>query len=149
MYTIEEFDKAKTKVLKFILYKKRSENEIRRKYREEIEENLLDDIIEYLKEAEYIDDKKYIDKTVNNLISLKNLSIREVEHKLYSKGIRKEDIEDYIYENQEKLNVYEIKFARNIVSKKIGVLQQEEIKQYLLKKGYKIENINIALEDMY
>ena len=28
MYTAEEFDNAKTKVLKYVLYKKRSENEI-------------------------------------------------------------------------------------------------------------------------
>ena len=38
MYTIEEFDKAKTKILKYIIYKKRSENEIRRKYEKEIDE---------------------------------------------------------------------------------------------------------------
>ena len=29
MYTIEEFDNAKTKVLKYILYKKRSEQEVK------------------------------------------------------------------------------------------------------------------------
>ena len=56
MYTIEEFDKAKTKILKYIIYKKRSENEIRRKYEKEIDENMLEDIIEYLKEAKYIND---------------------------------------------------------------------------------------------
>ncbi len=49
MYTIEEFDKEKTRILKYILYKKRTEQEIRRKYSKEIEENLLEDIIEYLK----------------------------------------------------------------------------------------------------
>ncbi len=32
MYTIEEFDREKIKVLKYILYKKRSENEIRNKF---------------------------------------------------------------------------------------------------------------------
>ena len=32
MYTVEEFDKEKTKVLKYILYKKRSEREIRNKF---------------------------------------------------------------------------------------------------------------------
>ena len=64
MYTIEEFDKAKTKILKYIIYKKRSENEIRRKYEKEIDENMLEDIIEYLKEAKYIDDSEYIRKTV-------------------------------------------------------------------------------------
>ena len=29
MYSIEEFDKTKTKILKYIMYKKRTENEIR------------------------------------------------------------------------------------------------------------------------
>ena len=146
MYTVEEFDKEKTKVLKYVLYKKRSENEIRKKFENEIQENLLEDIIEYLKEAEYIDDKEYIRKTVNNFIALKNLSIREIEYKLYSKGIKKGDIEDYIYENKEELNQYEIKSATNIANKKSTSLEIEEIKQYLLKKGYNKENINIAME---
>ena len=79
MYTVEEFDKEKTKILKYILYKKRSENEVRRKFAGTIEENLLEDVIEYLKEARYIDDKEYIRKTVNNFIALKNLSIREIK----------------------------------------------------------------------
>ena len=148
MYTIEEFDKEKTKVLKYVLYKKRSENEIRKKFEKEIEENLLEDIIAYLKEAKYIDDKEYIRKTINNFMALKNLSIREIEYKLYSKGIRKEDIEDYICDNKEELNQYEIKSARNIVNKKVTSLEIEEIKQYLMKKGYKKENITIALEDI-
>ena len=51
MYTIEEFDKAKTKILKYIIYKKRSENEIRKKFSKEFDENLLEDIIEYLEQA--------------------------------------------------------------------------------------------------
>ena len=148
MYTVEEFDKEKTKVLKYVLYKKRSENEIRRKFENEIEENLLEDIIEYLKEAKYIDDREYIRKTVNNFIALKNLSIREIEYKLYSKGIKKEDIEAYICQNKEELNQYEIKSARNIANKKVSSLELEEIKQYLMKKGYKRENIDIAMEDI-
>ncbi len=148
MYTVEEFDKEKTKVLKYVLYKKRSENEIRRKFENEIEENLLEDIIEYLKEAKYIDDKEYIRKTVNNFIALKNLSIREIEYKLYGKGIKKEDIEEYIYQNKEELKQYEIKSARNIANKKVSSLELEEIKQYLMKKGYKRENIDIAMEDI-
>ncbi len=145
MYTIEEFDKEKTKVLKYVLYKKRSESEIRRKFENEIEQNMLEDIISYLKEANYINDKEYIQKTVNNFIALKNLSIREIEYKLYSKGIKKEDIEDYLYENKEELTGYEIRAARNIINKKVTSMEKEEVRQYLLKKGYKKENINIAM----
>ena len=65
MYTIEEFDKEKTRILKYILYKKRTEQEIRNKYAREIEENLLEDIIAYLKEAGYINDKEYIEKAIH------------------------------------------------------------------------------------
>ncbi len=147
MYTVEEFDKEKTKVLKYVLYKKRSESEIRKKFEKEIEENLLEDIIDYLKEANYINDEEYIIKTINNFIALKNLSIREIEYKLYSKGIKKQDVEDYIYENKEELNKYEIKSAQNIINKKITSLEIEEIKQYLMKKGYKKENIETAIQD--
>ncbi len=147
MYTIEEFDKAKTKILKYIIYKKRSENEIRKKFSKEFDENLLEDIIEYLKEANYINDKEYIEKAINNFMVLKNLSIKEIKYKLISKGLDKNKIEDYICENKEELEEYEIKSAENIFYKKTNSMEDEEIKQYLLKKGYKSENISIAMEN--
>ena len=147
MYTVEEFDIAKTKVLKYILYKKRSEQEVRKKFSGVMQEDLLNDVIDYLKEANYIDDKEYIIKTVNNLKTLKNLSIKEIRYKLMSKGLNKDEIEDYIYENKEELEEYEKKSAENIISKKIVSMEIEDIKNYLQKKGYKQENINQAMEE--
>lgn len=147
MYTVEEFDIAKTKVLKYILYKKRSEQEVRKKFSGVMQEDLLNDVIDYLKEANYIDDKEYIIKTVNNLKTLKNLSIKEIRYKLMSKGLNKDEIEDYIYENKEELEEYEKKSAENIISKKIVSMEIEDIKNYLQKKGYKQENINEAMEE--
>ncbi len=146
MYTIEEFDKEKTKVLKYIIYKKRSEQEIRNKFAKTIDENMLEDIIEYLKEANYINDKEFIEKTINNFKILKNLSIKEMKYKLMAKGLNKEDIEDYFYENKEELEEYETKSASNIIYKKSDSMDQDEIKQYLLKKGYKRDSINRAFE---
>ena len=146
MYTIEEFDKEKTKVLKYIIYKKRSEQEIRNKFAKTIDENMLEDIIEYLKEANYINDKEFIEKTINNFKILKNLSIKEMKYKLMAKGLNKDDIEDYFYENKEELEEYETKSASNIIYKKSDSMEQDEIKQYLLKKGYKRESINRAFE---
>ncbi len=147
MYTIEEFDKQKTKVLKYVIYKKRSENEIRTKFKNAIEEDLLEDIIEYLKEASYIDDRDYINKTINNFKVLKNLSKFEIRYKLMAKGIKKNDIDDYFYENKEELNEYEIKSASNIIIKKKREMDIDEIKQYLLKKGYNSDNIREAIEE--
>ena len=147
MYSIEEFDEQKTKVLKYIIYKKRSEQEIRNKFSKTIDENMLEDIIDYLKEAGYINDKEFIERTINNFKLLKNLSIKEMKYKLLAKGLDKDDIEDYFYENKEELEEYEIKSASNIIYKKVGSMEQEEIKQYLLKKGYKKDNINKAFEN--
>ena len=108
---------------------------------------MLEDIIEYLKEAKYIDDKEYIEKTINNFKALKNLSIREINQKLMAKGLKRNDVEDYMYENKEELEEYEIKSASNIIYKKRASMDEDEIKQYLLKKGYKTDNINRALEE--
>ena len=146
MYTIEEFDKEKTRVLKYIMYKKRTEQEIKNKFSKTIQENLLEDIIQYLKEAEYINDKQYIEKFVNELIALKKLSIKELKYKLLSKGLSKDLIEDYICNNKEKLEQYEIQSATNLAIKRENYMEKEEIKQYLIKKGYKPENIEIAVD---
>ena len=141
MYSIEEFDAQKTKVMKYIVFKKRTEQEVRNKFSGSIEENMLEDIIEYLKEAKYLDDKEYIDRAINNFITLKNLSLKEVKYKLMAKGLNRDDIEDYFYENKDELDEYEKKSARNIFYKKQKDMDIEEIKQYLLKKGYKYDNI--------
>lgn len=141
MYTIEEFDKQKTKVFKYIMYKKRTEFEIRNKFSRQIEDNMLEDIIEYLKEAGYISDIQYIQKAINEYMSLKNLSIKEIKYKLYSKGINQNLIEDYIQKNYEQLEEYEKKSAENIKLKRQNSMDEQEIKNYLLKKGYKGENI--------
>lgn len=144
---IEEFEKQKTKVMKFIIFKKRTEQEVRNKFTGIIEENMLEDIIEYLKEAKYLDDKEYIEKTINNFIILKNLSLKEVKYKLMTKGLNKNDIEDYFYENKEKLNKYEKQSAKNIYYKKQKDMKKEEIKQYLLNKGYNYDNIKFEEEE--
>ena len=141
MYSLEEFDKQKTRVMKYVIYKRRTEQEIRTKFSSSIEENMLEDIIEYLKEAKYIDDKEYVERAINNFKILKNLSLKEVKYKLLAKGLNKSDIEDYFYEHKEELNEYEKKSAKNIYYKKQKDMDTEEIKQYLLKKGYSYDNL--------
>ena len=148
MYNIEEFDQQKTKVLKYILFKKRTEQEVRNKFAKTMSEDLLNDIIDYLKEAKYINDVEYIEKTINNYKALKNLSIRELKYKLMAKGLDKDDIENYMYDNREELEEYEKKSAANILYKKQGSAEPEEIIQYLMKKGYKTENIRKAISEM-
>lgn len=144
-YSIEEFDKAKTKVMNYIMYKKRTEYEVKNKFSKTIEENLLHDIIEYVKEAGYLSDTDYIKRAILEFKVLNNLSRKEISYKLYSKGISKELIEDYFSEHQEELYDYEMQSAQNIFNKKSITMETEEIKNYLRKKGYKEDIIKDVL----
>lgn len=139
MYTLEEFDKQKTRVFKYITFKKRTENEVRIKFEKEIEENMLEDIIEYLKEAGYINDYNYIERQVHEYMLLKSMSIKEIQYKLYQKGLDKKIIEEYISKNKEKLEEYEKQSIEKIRNKKTPQMDNEEIKSYLYKKGYKVD----------
>lgn len=143
---IEEFDKLKTKVLKYVLYKKRTEQEVRQKFTENTG-NLLDNVIEYLKQENYINDTSYIEKSVNEIQRLKNLSIKEVKYKLLAKGLSSKLVDEYIYNHKEEMLEYEINSAKNILVKKSNTMEQEEIISYLIKKGYMQETIRIIGED--
>lgn len=137
MYTIEEFDSYKTKVFKYIIFKKRTENEVRTKFRNQIPEEMLEDIIEYLKEAGYIDDYNFVEKQVSEYMNLKKMSIQEIKYKLITKGIDRQIIEKYIESNLDELEKYEQKCANYIREKKSGQMDEKEIEQYLYRKGYK------------
>ena len=145
MEKLEEFDKLKTKVLKYVLYKKRSEAEVRRKFADANDE-MLDEVIQNLSENGYINDNSYIEKAVQEFMRLKNMSIKEIEYKLLSKGINKDKIENYISENREALLEYEQKSAKHIFIKKQTIMEEDNIIQYLKKKGYLSETIKLAKE---
>lgn len=140
----QEYEKLKIKALKFIMYKKRTEYEVRVKF-SEYEENLVDKIIEFLKENGYINDELYIEKYINEIKRIKNMSYKEVKYKLYSKGINLE----LLYPYEEDLKKYELTSANNICIKKMSNMTKDEVKEYLSKKGYKLESIQEAIYNCY
>lgn len=136
----EKFDKLKTKMLKYIMYKKRTEREIRQKF-SNMDEAMVDDAIEYLKEADYINDSNYVERAVQEFININTLSIKEIKYKLASKGIDSKLTEDYISKHIDELEEYEIKCAQKIYNKKINNSEKIEVINFLRKKGYKENSI--------
>lgn len=143
---LEKFDKLKTKVLKYIMYKKRTEQEIIRKFSSIDNQGILEDVIKNLKEIGYINDESYIERAVAEFMNLNNLSIKELKYKLMSKGINLGIMDNYFYNHLEELEEYEINSARNIMIKKQGSMEEQQIMQYLLKKGYRMDSIKEAQE---
>ena len=136
---LKQFDAQKTKVFKYITYKKRTEQEVRNKFKGQIKEEMLEDIIDYLKEAKYLDDFDFIKKQVREYMNLKTMSITEIKYKLASKGLDRNLIEKYIDNNYEELREYEKRCIEKIKIKKSGIMDEDSIMQYLYRKGYKIE----------
>ena len=140
---LDKREKLKTRVLKYIMFKKRTEKEVREKFHDE-DEVLLEEVIEILKDLGYINDIDYVERFINEAINIKNLSLYELKYKLYSKGVNKELIESYFNNNYERLLEYEKKSAKNIINKKKRTMEIEDIKNYLKRKGYKEESLRIG-----
>lgn len=147
--SIEEFDKLKTKVLKYIVYKKRTEQEVRTKFSSsDVDKNMLEDVIEDLKEKGYINDDRYIERAINEFLAINTLSLKEIRNKLYAKGISSDIIDIYFSKREEELEEYEINCAKKIAYKKQSQMNKEEIEGFLYRKGYGRESIRQAFEEI-
>lgn len=142
-----EFDNLKTNVLKYIMYKKRTEREIFQKFSSSDNENLLEDVIEQLKELNYINDENYVQRAMNEFLAINTLSKKEMQNKLYTKGINSDIIEKYFMEHEDELEEYEFNCAKKIILKKQNQIEKNDIEIYLLRKGYSSENIRKAFEE--
>ena len=78
-YSVEEFDKVKTRVMKYVTYKKRTEKEVRDKFRDMFDETILSDVIEKIKELGYINEDDYVERSFNEFIALKTISVKEIK----------------------------------------------------------------------
>ena len=143
----EKQDTLRNKMLKYIMYKKRTEAEVRNKFADE-DENMVEDAIEYFKEQKYIDDYSYVERSIKEFIALKNMSIKEIKYKIIQKGVNKNIVDDYICKNKNTMLEYEISSAKTIILKKQKNSEDQDIKNYLYQKGYMSESINIAFEEV-
>ena len=106
---------------------------------------MLEEIIDELEENGYIDDSNYIERAVKEYVALNALSLKEVKYKLMAKGIKSGLIEDYFSEHQDEMQEYEINSAKKLILKKQNQMDETTLMQFLLKKGYKTENIREAI----
>lgn len=143
---LKQKDKIKTRLLKFIIFKKRTESEVFNKFKDEYDNELLCEVIQQLKELKYIDDQEYIEKYILDALNLKALSMKELRFKLQSKEISRNLIDKYFEEHYDELYEYEIKSAKKIFTKKSNK-ELQDIKNYLFRKGYLFETIRIAQEE--
>jgi len=140
----EMYEKMREKVFFYVTHQKRTEFEIKHKVlplfkKYNISEDLYYDLVEELKEKGYINDVDFIKRKFSSYISFKVASIKEIEYKLLKKGISKEQINEYIENNRERLYQHEIDSAKRLYEKKIVDKSDEEVRLFLRRKGYSEE----------
>lgn len=134
------------KIINYVLYQMRTENEVRKKCNSlKFEEDYIDEAIEYLKEAGYIDDKKYAKKYVENVIRLKHISANEIKIALMRKGVNQDIIDDAV-DTEEVYTFEEESCIINAEKKYKSCGDVLKVRKFLVSKGYKYEIINDVLE---
>ena len=88
-YTIEEFDSVKTKVLKYIMYKKRTEKEVRQKFSSSVDENL------YSKGVNNAIIEQYIQSNIEELKEYEQQCAQKIYYKKQP-TMEKEDIINFL-----------------------------------------------------
>ena len=83
------FEEAKEKAVKFLVLQLRTEMEVRQKLQKlNVEDEIITQVIEYLKSIGYIDDGKYVDAYLRQSVNIPKYSIFEIKMKLKQKGIK-------------------------------------------------------------
>jgi len=135
------YEKLREKVFFYVTYQRRTEGEVRRNFlplfkKNNIPREVYNDLIAELKDKGYIDDADFVRKRFVSLINFKQYSIKEMEHKILEKGIDKDLVEECKENIWEQLCEHEVKAAKILYDKKIKEKSEEDIKQYLRRKGF-------------
>lgn len=142
-----KFEIGKEVAIKYIMFKKRTQQEVVKKL-EFLNYNsaTIDKIINYLKEAGYVDDDKYVKRYFTEIKQTKNWSAMQIKSDLYKRGC-KSNIDE------EELKDYEINSISNLYTRykmKYPDHTKDELtnfKNVLQKKGFEYENINKIIKE--
>lgn len=141
----------KDKVFDLISRRLHTKRELKQKLlKKGFAENLIDEILDYLQDNGYIDEKQFANEYVNELIRKRNSKFMII-NKLKQKGINEEIIEEVL------LNKFsddlEIENGIKLVQKKLRLLtnktplqKKQAIIQYLLNKGYNYDIVKVIIE---
>jgi len=147
----EEKQKAKNKALRFLSYRMRSTKEVVDKLKKEgFQDFIIDEIIDYLKEYNLIDDLQYAKTFMKSKVNQNKYGPERIRFELFKKSIPKEIIDEVLTEYpDEYFTAYEL------ANKKIESYKTNDKKSlygklgnYLQQKGFSYDCIIRVLDDI-
>ena len=145
----EMYIKAKNKALNILSKSDQSEKKIREKLSYDFEESIIDKVIIFLKNNNFINDDILAQKIVNTNINLNKCGINKIKQNLYIKGINKNSIDEALGDVD-----YNIEFenAMYLAKKRYNRIKNEDkrkiyqkISQHLAYKGFNYDIIKRVL----
>lgn len=145
----EMYIKAKNKALNILSKSDQSEKKIREKLSYDFEESVIDKVISFLKDNNFINDDILAQKIVNTNINLNKCGINKIKQNLYIKGINKNSIDEALGDVD-----YNIEFenAMYLAKKRYNRIKNEDkrkiyqkISQHLAYKGFNYDIIKRVL----
>ena len=136
------------KVMNYVLYKMRTISEVKQKCKKlNLEDDYIDDVIDYLIEAGYLDDKKYAKKYVENVIRLKKASKNEIKIDLMRRGIDQDIIDNAV--DTEEVYEFESESCEYVAQKKYKSTPDKlKVRKFLSSKGYDYDLISKAIDNL-
>lgn len=150
---LELFQKAKESAFFLLKFRQRSEKEIYdRLKRKKFEEVIIQQTLRFLKDKEFIDDRRFARAWIESRIN-KPIGLRRLREELKLKGIAKEIISeqlDRIKENYSEEDIV-IQVARNKFEKIKGLDPQKakrRVYAYLLRRGFSPDVVIEAISQL-
>lgn len=148
----EMYMKAKNKALSVLSKSDQSEKKLREKLLNDYDENIVEEVIEFLKGYKLIDDNLLAEKIVHDNMNLSKFGKNKIKQNLYNKGISASDIQDAIsqidpdeeYENAKYLAEKRLKRLKGEDKNKIN----QKIYQHLAYKGFNYDIIKRVLREL-
>lgn len=148
----EMYMKAKNKALSVLSKSDQSEKKLREKLLNDYDENIVEEVIEFLKGYKLINDNLLAEKIVHDNMNLSKFGKNKIKQNLYNKGIAASDIQDAIsqidpdeeYENAKYLAEKRLKRLKGEDKNKIN----QKIYQHLAYKGFNYDIIKRVLREL-
>lgn len=147
----DAYIRGKEQALRFLRFRGRTEKEIREKLKQKgFQENIIDEIVEFLKEYDFVNDTKLASQIVQ--FKQQEYGKNRIRQELYKKGISDELIQKEISQIDEKT---EYEKALKLAQKKRKEIKDADKKKiygkigrYLIQKGYEYETVMKVLNNI-
>ena len=149
----EMFLKGKNKALNILSKASQSEKKMREKLKDDFDEDTIDDIVDFLKKYNFINDNELASKIVTTNVTLNKYGKNKIKQNLYNKGLERSSIDEAISEIDQDV---EFENALYLAEKRYERVKKEDPKKayakdanHLAYKGFSYDIIKSVLNKIF